>query len=71
MRQNKTLKSSLAVYIDAFLQEKYACGYHYNIDTAMLHRFDRFLYKNDCPNQQLPRALVEKWMTKQHREVNF
>jgi integrase/recombinase XerD len=68
MRQNKTLRSSLATYIDAFLQEKYACGYRYTIETAMLRRFDKFLYKNDCPDQQLPRTLIEKWMSKQPHE---
>jgi len=68
MRQNKILRSSLATYIDAFLQEKYACGYRYTIETAMLRRFDKFLYENDCPDQQLPRTLIEKWMSKQPYE---
>ncbi len=69
MRQNKTLRSPLATYIDAFLQEKYACGYRYIIETAMLRRFDRFLHENNCPDQQLPRTLIEQWMSKQPYEA--
>ena len=68
MQKTKILKSSLAEYIEAFLQEKYACGYSYRIDTEMLYRFDRFLCENDCPNQELPRKLAEKWMAKQPHE---
>lgn len=60
--------SSLAPQIEAFIQEKRACGYRYITETAQLRRLDRFLCENECSDQRLSRTLVERWTTKQPHE---
>jgi integrase len=65
---SETFHSALAPYFQSFLQEKLACGYRYISEAAQLRRLDRFLCENACSDHALPRALVDRWTTKQPHE---
>jgi len=61
-------QSALAQHFTGHLKEKRAGGYRYRAEACYLEKIDQFLFQkgNDCPN--LPKYLVELWITKQDHE---
>ena len=59
-----TFHSTLAPWIEKFIAEKRACGYKYTTAYDELRRLDRFLQEQGLQDVALPRALVERWVTK-------
>lgn len=65
---HRTFRSALGPYIEAFIQAKQACGYKYLAESEVLSRLDRFLVAAGLMRAELPRELVERWISKRLQE---
>jgi integrase len=71
MHEHKTkveFQSSLGELMVAFIQEKQALGYVYDVGVQALRRFDRFLCSMGWQSKELPRDVVESWTAKRAHE---
>ncbi len=60
--------SPLAPLMEQFIQEKRACGYHYDLAASILRRFDALLCEQGLDRCELPRSLSWQWLAKQPHE---
>ena len=67
---NIKFHSSLAPLIEKFVQEKHACGYKYSTGIDSLRRLDRLLCQHKLEAIELPKALVELWISKNPNETS-
>jgi len=58
----------LAPLMRQFVEEKRACGYRYYEQARLLARFDRALADESVTASTLPRAAMQRWLTKQPHE---
>ena len=61
-------QSVLALLMEAFLQEKHACGYAYREPTRILRRLDEFLVHEGVVTHELPRHVAQTWIAKRPHE---
>lgn len=61
-------QSSLAPFMERFLQEKHACGYQYHEPTRILRRLDDLLFQEGLTTCELPRCIAQKWLAKRAHE---
>lgn len=67
-RSSIQFRSALAPLIEAFIEEKQACGYKYVTATDSLWCLDRFLCEQGLTTPDLPKPLVERWTAKRPNE---
>ena len=67
--QIPNFKSVLAPLLLAFLKEKIACGCKYEAERSELRQLDAFLFKMGLSNEELPQALVEKFIRQKRRKA--
>lgn len=60
--------STIGWLIEKFIQEKRACGYKYITESDSLRSLDRFLCEKGLRGIELPRGLVEQWISKRPQE---
>ncbi len=65
---NLEFHSAVGPCIEKFIEEKRACGYKYATESGSLRRLDRFLHEQGLANAELPRDLVEQWVSKRRNE---
>jgi integrase len=58
-------KSRLAPWFQRFIQEKRALGLRYVSEAFLLRQFDRLLQTEGVNTEELPRSVVELWLTPQ------
>ena len=61
-------RSGLANQINAFIEEKRACGCKYEKEAKTFQTLDRFLIEQGIITPVLPRLVVEKWIEKRPNE---
>jgi len=61
-------QSILAKHFAGHLKEKRASGYRYGTEASYLEKIDRFLFQKGHDSHNLPKHLVELWITKQGHE---
>lgn len=61
-------QSSLAPFMEKFLQEKHACGYQYHEPTRILRRLDDWLLQEGLMTCELPRSITQTWLAKRAHE---
>jgi len=61
-------QSILAPLIRKFIEEKQAIGYRYAAGTDSLKYFDRFLVEEGLNLHELPKSLIQRWITKRTHE---
>ncbi len=65
---NMMFHSPLATQMTNFISEKQSCGYAYDSDCHALHRLDKFLCDRKLKTAELPKTLVEQWVSKRENE---
>ena len=71
MREQDTkmaFHSPLGELMTAFIREKQACGYRYDVGLHALRRLDHCLCESGLQTIALPRALIERWTAKRDHE---
>lgn len=68
MSRTYEYKSGLARQINAFIEEKRACGCKYEKEAKTFQAFDRFLVEQGVVTPILPRLVAEKWIEKRPNE---
>ena len=68
MSRTYEYRSGLASQINAFIEEKRACGCKYEKEAITFQTFDRFLIEQGINTPVLPESVVEKWIEKQPNE---
>jgi integrase/recombinase XerD len=63
-------QSVLAQHFTGHLKEKRAGGYRYRSEASYLEKIDRFLFREGHNCHNLPKYLVELWITKQDHECH-
>jgi integrase len=63
--QNIIFQSCLAPWFTKFLQEKRALGIQYASEPKLLRQIDRLLQKESWQVQELPRSILESWVSPQ------
>ncbi len=58
-------QSGLAKWLHKFIQEKQTLGFHYTTDIYYLRRIDSLLQQEGVISEELPRKVVEQWLTPQ------
>lgn len=61
-------QSTLAPFMEKFLQEKHACGYRYHEPTRILRRLDDLLFQEGLTTYELSRSITQKWLAKRSHE---
>lgn len=67
-KSNSTFHSVLAPLMEAFVEEKRACGYRYNVGDYNLGRLDEHLCTEGLTTIDLPRSMAKKWLSKRAHE---
>jgi integrase len=61
-------QSTLAPFIEKFLQEKHACGYRYHEPARILRHLDDLLFQEGLTTCELPRSIAKNWLAKRIHE---
>ncbi len=68
MSRTYEYRSGLASQINAFIEEKRACGRKYDKEARTFYTLDCFLVEHGIVTPVLPRPIVEKWIEKRWNE---
>jgi len=62
-RKNIRYEGPLASFMERLVREKKASGYQYSTPAWVLKDLDSFLCEKDAPANELPKALVDQWLS--------
>ena len=61
-------QSKLAKPMEEYIAQKRALGRKYDKESKIFYEFDVFLHKHSLQDAELPRSIVEDWITKRPNE---
>lgn len=71
MESNYVRKSSVAAYIDSFIQEKRSSGFAYETAEQILNRFDEYCFSRGLQGTGITREFLDGWMERRETEGGF
>ncbi len=66
--KNYELKSSIASFIQEFIDYKRALGYKYDSEAYVMHQFDDYWKKTNGTNREITRDSLNGWMERRAKE---